>query len=449
MITQAYLENIQPQILIELDQAKRNIVLAIAWLTDQQIFDKLCEKSASGIVVELMIYDDEINNNIDFSLLEKVGGKLYKIENQDSKTLDHNKFCVIDFSTVINGSYNWGQIAPQIQETITVSSNAGDLAHQFINEFQRLKEKYIKNQAQTSAFDLAKVLNRLKLIKTLIDLGETEDLPLQIVRLKQFESEPNINEIILNLEARSYGAAIAKTDLFLNQNHQIISYVDTEINGLKLEAKSLEIQLNALSDEKAEMEKLIFNFNVRHSIELGPIIKEILALRKKTASTEQEKQEAEQDEREYTKEYDSQKDIVINELNTNEIAELKQAYRAASKLCHPDAISEEDKEKASKMFIELHDAYKMNDLKKVQQILQDLEKGIAFMNITESISEKIKLMALIERLREKINEIIHEVSNIKESEDYQSISQIEDLETFFKDKKNQLVETLNQLVYEQ
>jgi phosphatidylserine/phosphatidylglycerophosphate/cardiolipin synthase-like enzyme len=172
MITQAYLENIQPQILIELDQAKRNIVLAIAWLTDQQIFDKLCEKSASGIVVELMIYDDEINNNIDFSLLEKVGGKLYKIENQDSKTLDHNKFCVIDFSTVINGSYNWGQIAPQIQETITVSSNAGDLAHQFINEFQRLKEKYIKNQAQTSAFDLAKVLNRLKLIKTLIDLGE-------------------------------------------------------------------------------------------------------------------------------------------------------------------------------------------------------------------------------------------------------------------------------------
>jgi hypothetical protein len=197
------------------------------------------------------------------------------------------------------------------------------------------------------------------------------------------------------------------------------------------------------------MEKLIFNFNVRHSIELGPIIKEILALRKKTASTEQEKQEAEQDEREYTKEYDSQKDIVINELNTNEIAELKQAYRAASKLCHPDAISEEDKEKASKMFIELHDAYKMNDLKKVQQILQDLEKGIAFMNITESISEKIKLMALIERLREKINEIIHEVSNIKESEDYQSISQIEDLETFFKDKKNQLVETLNQLVYEQ
>ena len=40
----------------------------------------------------------------------------------------HNKFCVIDRSTVINGSYNWSYKARQNHENITVSTNAEELA---------------------------------------------------------------------------------------------------------------------------------------------------------------------------------------------------------------------------------------------------------------------------------------------------------------------------------
>jgi hypothetical protein len=448
MITQAYLENIQQQILKELDQAKRNIVLAVAWLTDQQIFDKLCEKSASGIDVELMIYDDDINNNCfnEFDCFKNFGGKLYKITDQDNnKALINNKFCIIDLSTIIIGSYNWGYKYQEIQETITVVYNAKYLSNQLFYEFIRIKEKKFNNQSIINDFDISKILKRLQIIKTLINLNEKENLPYRLINILYSD---RIKDILFDLESQNYDSAFFKSKLLFDQYPQIIPYFDNEINGLKLEAKSYEIQINALSDEKVEIEKLIFNFNFRHTIELGPIIKEILTLRKKTASTEQEKQEADQDKREYTKEYDSHKDIIIYELNNNEIEVLKLTFRAASKLCNLDAISEEDKEMASNISKKLLDAYKKNDLKMTLQILRDLEKGNPFINETEILNIKNHLIIFIKGLKEKFNVLIKYFIKINEFKNILLIRNIKDWDSYFLTQKNLLVETLKQLHFE-
>ncbi|MBK9061479.1 MAG: hypothetical protein IPL81_17010 [Flavobacteriales bacterium] len=101
MITQAYFDQIETQLLKELDNAQESILVAVAWLTNAQLFNKLREKCGRGVTVELMIFNDEINNTSgnDFSRLEEVGGKLYKVGSGDGGTLMHNKFCVIDRST--------------------------------------------------------------------------------------------------------------------------------------------------------------------------------------------------------------------------------------------------------------------------------------------------------------------------------------------------------------
>lgn len=447
MQTQAYFQDIQSQILEELEKAKEKIFVAVAWFTDKELFNMLCKKASSGVTVELMILNDNINNNSnnDYNRLENAGGKLYKIGQHDSRSLMHNKFCVIDYDIVINGSYNWSYNAKQNHENITVSTQASELAFKFETEFKRLKEIYFKTGHSTLSFDIGKIIKRLALIKSLIDLEDTEDIPLQISRLKQYQYEENLNKIITSLTTRQYGTAIKQIDSYIQRHQGITLYIDTEINALKLEAKSLEIQLQALSNEKMEMEKLVFNFNVRHAQELGPLIKEILKLKKLKANNADEKKQAEYNEKEYNQEYESQKDVIINKLTEEEKIEIKKAYREASKLCHPDAVIDKDKEKAALLFIELNFAYEHNDLKKVEHLLNDLRTGSAFSESSSALSRKDQLLFYVENLRRKIDSILGELALIKESKEYQVIVTIANWDNYFIDLKKKLLIVLKNL----
>jgi len=126
MQTQAYFDDIQLQILYELRKANTSIHIAVAWFTDPEIFEQLCEKAASGVRVELMVFNDSINrnSNIEHERLRELGGVFMMVgDKKKSSSVMHNKFCVIDCSTVITGSYNWSRQAQQNSENITVISD--------------------------------------------------------------------------------------------------------------------------------------------------------------------------------------------------------------------------------------------------------------------------------------------------------------------------------------
>ena len=55
METHAYFNNIHEHILKELTQAIFNIAAAIAWLTDKDIYDLLCGKTAQNVRVSVFI----------------------------------------------------------------------------------------------------------------------------------------------------------------------------------------------------------------------------------------------------------------------------------------------------------------------------------------------------------------------------------------------------------
>jgi DnaJ domain len=301
----------------------------------------------------------------------------------------------------------------------------------------------MSNNAQT--IDLSKLIKRLELIKNLVFLEEEEDIPEQIEKLQQLQINEVVEQIIIYLNEKSYGKAIEAIEIFLNSNKQVVFYIDSELEGLKLEAKLLEAEVNNLSDEKADLEKLIHEFSVRHNKELGELIIKILSYRKEQSKGTPQHEEAEKDYNDFYTNYEAAKDETIAALTETEQKELKDKYRKASKLCHPDVVDEADKEAAHKIFAELSTAYERNDLKRVTEILEGLQKGKAFASKADTANEKLALQAELKRLRLRLNELTKEIAAIKESETFETITNIESWDEYFAKTKQQLKEQLSQL----
>ena len=293
--------------------------------------------------------------------------------------------------------------------------------------------------------DLAKIVKRLGLIKTLISLEETNDIAEQVSKLKTLSGNDAVAEIVVLLQQQAYGKAVVSIDDFLNSHHQIAFYIDPEIEALRFEAKALEKQLQDLSDEKAELDKLIHEFSVRHNKELGELILKILQFRKEQSKGTAEEEETVKDYEEFNANYESTKTESIAELTEEELKELKDKYRKASKLCHPDVVDEDQKEAAHTIFMELKEAYEKNNQQRVNEILEGLQKGTAFTSKADTANEKVTLIAELERLRQKLHELNKTIDSIKESEAFKTINSISDWDEYFAKKKQQLKEQLNKL----
>ena len=143
MQTEAVFEGISKRIEKELKTAKSSIYIAVAWFTNKNLFDVLLEKAQDGIHVQLMLSNDHINTNshIDHTQLRTKNSAAYLIGDGD-RDLMHNKFCVIDGDTVINGSYNWSYKAERNHESIVITKGDTFLAEQFIEQFKKICSNY-------------------------------------------------------------------------------------------------------------------------------------------------------------------------------------------------------------------------------------------------------------------------------------------------------------------
>ena len=138
-----YSNKIQNVIQKELFNAKQSIKIVVAWFTNDLLFQPLVLKQQAGVKVEIILNRDEINdsddNNIDFCELINVGGV---VRWNETKQLMHDKFCVIDDSIVIYGSYNWTNKAEYNEESIAVSRNESETIKFYLDKFRKLAEKY-------------------------------------------------------------------------------------------------------------------------------------------------------------------------------------------------------------------------------------------------------------------------------------------------------------------
>jgi hypothetical protein len=134
MIIDAHFSGLRVVIMEELAKAQSSIQIAVAWFTDQSIYNILLDKVTYGVSITVIVRNDVINLNpasIDWQKLVDAGGKLY-FSNRYPPL--HHKFCVIDGGKVITGSYNWTYAAQRNHENITVL-NKPSLVNSFSNAF--------------------------------------------------------------------------------------------------------------------------------------------------------------------------------------------------------------------------------------------------------------------------------------------------------------------------
>jgi tetratricopeptide (TPR) repeat protein len=135
----AHFHDIRSELLKEISFANKSLKIAVAWFTNNELFDALVMKCKAKIPVELIIVKDSINLRqlgLDFNQFISEGGVLYF---GDADNLMHHKFCIIDDNVLINGSYNWTYWAEdKNKENITVLKDEIEVLKGFEEEFRKL-----------------------------------------------------------------------------------------------------------------------------------------------------------------------------------------------------------------------------------------------------------------------------------------------------------------------
>lgn len=451
METQAYFTNIRSHISAELKKANASIYVAVAWFTDSKLLSILCDKAKAGLDVQLIMMNDDINRayGVNYSELENCGGKVYLIDG-DIGTLMHNKFCVVDGSTTITGSYNWSNKAQSNHENITITTDSTLLAESFIDEFKRIKVLYHGKDALIR-YDAEIVCKRLLIIDNLIQLDEHDQILLHQNKINEYELPVELADIILLLQASNYITASVNIRIYLIKIKSISTYTDVDVERLKWEIKYLETEILAIETEKGTIEKIISDFIHTYTLAFGELLSKILMLKKERLQKQgnqrsREFEEAEKEFHDFKEQYKQEKKKAFYDLSDEEKEELKKLYRKAATLCHPDRFTDDEmKAKAHLVFIELQAAYAKNDIERVKEILEKLEKGIYDIEQKGYSNKRQELLDRIDYLRSRLNEVSKNVNNLLISKSYRDIITIKNMDTFFEEEKQRLENELKNL----
>ncbi|MCD6433886.1 MAG: hypothetical protein J7L21_07575 [Sulfurimonas sp.] len=240
-----------------------------------------------------------------------------------------------------------------------------------------------------------------------------------------------------------------KEEIFQNRikiKQEAFENLKSEYSDRKEEVDALEEELagiDAFDDEYDELYEKLQNLKEQ--------------LNEKRKETKQAKEELEEDEvfqkyeevredyEEFSKEYEETISQVKFKLNDEEQKELKKLFRKASRLCHPDIVADELKQQAHEVMAELNQAYREKNLERVKKILASLESGMVFEVASDKINDKELLRVKITDMRDKIEDINAEIDSIKEDETYETLTEIDDLEDYFRAIKDSLQTQLNNL----
>lgn len=139
---QAFFTGIKDRIIPLISKSSNNVKIAMAWFTNNELFQSLLQCLKRGIKVELILLDDYINfmeYAPDFNLFIQLGGNL-RIAKSDVGFM-HHKFCIIDDKIVITGSYNWTYYAEIRNIENIIISDKNETVSLFKEEFTRLANK--------------------------------------------------------------------------------------------------------------------------------------------------------------------------------------------------------------------------------------------------------------------------------------------------------------------
>jgi len=140
MAAKAYFEDIEHEIINLLRSSQESVKICVAWISGQIYTPIINELANRGVSVELM-YDNN-STNLRHGVAASNLYTTYPINTRLSSSLMHNKFCIIDNTILITGSYNWSRKAKDSFENIVVMKGEFHLIKSFLHEFDDLIAYY-------------------------------------------------------------------------------------------------------------------------------------------------------------------------------------------------------------------------------------------------------------------------------------------------------------------
>jgi hypothetical protein len=465
MDTFVYFERISEEISKQLEAATHDIVVAIDLFTHQSIFNILRRKAGSGVTVNLLYLDDNINNKASFNIrqLEAFEVNLFPISSEmHPNDLMRNKFCVIDGKHVISGSYNWTNRAKYNDENITVFLDNPEIANRFLKEFDEILEKY--NYKKIFKVSPQSIIPRLELVKNFVLMEEWDTAQEQLNKLRSFEEVLALEPLFLAIEKQDSQTVTTWIATFVKDKMSLVIHEDENIIELKIELRMFELKVVALSAEKDELEKQIVSFHQRTNLILGELTTRYLQLQavlmqkmadeaqsepSKKERIQAEAREAWDEYKTYQKGFDKlMKMPMLPKLSDGDRKQIKDMFRKASQLCHPDKFSESQREVANNRFIELKAAYDNNDLGAVKYVYDDLINNRPFRANVETLSDGKLLKKEVKRLEGTAYALLVEILDLKSQISDLGIDQVVSWDEYFDSQKQNLMDAIEQLELE-
>ncbi|WP_145524707.1 DNA repair protein [Yersinia vastinensis] len=375
---------------------------------------------------------------------------------------------------------------------------------------------------------MKKLIKRLEIIKSAIELEDDEIIRHQLPYLKSETQDAVLVFIAMSIEQGKFSAALEAISAWLGNKQAVTEWQDLELAACKLELKALEEQLRELIDKRNERIQLLDDFNDLYLVRLGPLMKQILHLRKQLAESTLRKAEAEARRRErdyrhcqqyiaqaidelaslkqrwldlsaissetveileqiqqqtalvtallaeikelengfntrntestrkareeakekYESYQEQQNDAEQRHDNNQKLSadqrqELKRLWRQASRLCHPDLVADEFKEKAHQLMVQLNQARQRGDFSAIHQLLENLKQGLEPRMSSDLIDDLERLRRKINEVRHQIDAMLRELAALEKEESWRLATSLPDKDGWFKEQESVLSKTLN------
>jgi hypothetical protein len=448
---QAHFSDIRSEIIKRLSEATNNVLVAVAWITDRNLYSALISCLQRGVGVSIALLDDQINrqSSIGWEKLKALGGMLWWIpQGADQEGSLHHKFCLIDNDIVISGSFNWTYRASRADENIVIIEGDREFAFGFRQAFEQLLKKHGHDDSVVPLHQDSLML-RLALISNLLELEDFDDLPAQSRKLHSAIGLPGIRLLVEQIESKDWGTANSQIKYLLARGHALVSYNDSRNVRLRWQVRLLGIQVQALEAELAEMERCIHLFDFMQHKAIGGLIRRYLNIKRQylaklasracTSELRDEATVAEQVFYEYQKACDAHaSEPAPIDLDEKKQAELRHLYRRLAMQCHPDRVGEEHKSIAQALFQQLQCAYQNSDLVLMGTLKLRIETGLGGTKDV-SIPESLEILQKqAEQLQARLDQLTQKIVAVRKTSTWKTLDSQPDWDQLFARQAEQL-----------
>ncbi len=192
-------DEILERIKSELKSARSEILIAMAWFTNHELYNIIREKLSENVKVSLILSDQPDNEKLDFDVLANQGLNYIRIKSVGYGMMNL-KFCIIDRTTAISGSYNWSNNAKNNHGQVLVT-NFPKTVHELTDSFFKIKDRAEKLNNGYSLEDIER--EEQALVSSVGDeKSEAEIKPLNF----QEQSLKDFKDVLDNIIATEVGS---------------------------------------------------------------------------------------------------------------------------------------------------------------------------------------------------------------------------------------------------